>query len=97
MEVLELRLLGTVEAVASGRPVCLDGTKPRTALATLALTPGRTVPDDRLAAMLWGGRPPATASAQLYTYMSRLRRRLGPAVRLLRRPPGYQIDLGATR
>jgi DNA-binding SARP family transcriptional activator len=93
---MELRVLGTVEAVTSDRRVPFHGAKPRTIVATLALAHGETVPDNRLAAMLWGTRPPATASAQIYTYMSRLRKQLGANVQIVRRPPGYVLDLGTT-
>ncbi len=94
---LELRVLGPVVAVGDAGHVGFDGAKPRTAVATLALAPGRTVPDSRLRAMLWGATPPATASAQLYTYVSRLRRRLGAGVDIVRRPPGYALVLGTAR
>jgi DNA-binding SARP family transcriptional activator len=90
---MELRVLGTVEAVTGDRRVSFHGAKPRTIVATLALANGETVPDTRLAAMLWGTHPPATASAQLYTYMSRLRKHLGTDVRIVRRPPGYALEL----
>jgi DNA-binding SARP family transcriptional activator len=93
---MELRVLGTVEAVTSDRRVPFHGAKPRTIVATLALAHGETVPDNRLAAMLWGTRPPATAAAQIYTYMSRLRKQLGANVQIVRRPPGYVLDLGTT-
>lgn len=93
---MELRVLGTVEAVTGDRLLSLRGTKPRTLIATLALSHGETVPDTRLSAMLWGTRPPATASSQLYTYMSRLRKLLDPDVEIVRKPPGYLLDLGAT-
>lgn len=93
---MELRVLGTVDAVIGDRLLSFSGTKPRTLVATLALSHGETVPDARLSAMLWGTRPPATASSQLYTYMSRLRKLLGTDVEITRKPPGYVLELGAT-
>ncbi|WP_370118016.1 BTAD domain-containing putative transcriptional regulator [Streptacidiphilus sp. MAP12-33] len=60
-------------------------------LATMLLAHGKVVPDSRLTAMLWGWDPPATANAQIYTYMSRLRRYLGLDVEISRRPPGYVL------
>ncbi|MFG3225809.1 BTAD domain-containing putative transcriptional regulator [Kitasatospora sp. NPDC048194] len=94
---LEFRLLGPVEAVADGREIRLDGAKQRSVLAALLLSDGRLLPDERLSALLWGWDPPATWTAQLHTYASRLRGRLGPQVDLIRRAPGYRLDIGSAR
>lgn len=91
---MQLRVLGAVEAVDGDQHRHFDGAKPRTVVATLALANGRTVPDSRLSAMLWGTHPPATASSQIYTYMSRLRKQLGPDIQIVRQAPGYALDLG---
>ncbi|MET9778758.1 BTAD domain-containing putative transcriptional regulator [Streptomyces sp. NPDC006367] len=48
--------------------------------------------DSRLNFLLWGWEPPATSGAQIYTYMSRLRKLLGDEVRIERRPPGYLLQ-----
>lgn len=69
----------------------LPGTKVHTVLATLVLAEGRTVSDEHLCDMLWSWDPPATMNAQIYTYVSRLRKRLGDEVELIRRPRGYQL------
>lgn len=90
---MEFRVLGPVEA-RSGSEVDLAGSKIHTALAALLLARGGIVPDGRLNGLLWGSTPPVTANAQIYTYMSRLRKRLGPEVRIVRRQPGYLIRLG---
>ncbi|WP_031076362.1 AfsR/SARP family transcriptional regulator [Streptomyces sp. NRRL WC-3742] len=92
---MEFRILGPVDVVDDGREVPLDGAKQRTVLAALLLAGGRLMPDDRLSSLLWGWEPPATWNAQLYTYVSRLRGRLGPQVTLTRKAPGYRLDLGA--
>lgn len=90
---MELRVLGQVEARDDeGRVIALPGTKVHTVLATLILADGHAVSDDHLSAMLWAWDPPATMSAQLYTYVSRLRKRLGPDVELIRRSRGYQLS-----
>ncbi|MFJ4097321.1 BTAD domain-containing putative transcriptional regulator [Kitasatospora sp. NPDC089913] len=94
---LEFRLLGPVEAVADGREIRLDGAKQRSVLAALLLSDGRVLPDERLRVLLWGWDPPATWTAQLHTYASRLRGRLGPGVDLVRRAPGYRLDIGGAR
>ncbi|GAA1026810.1 MULTISPECIES: AfsR/SARP family transcriptional regulator [Amycolatopsis] len=96
----KFRLLGPVEAHDERGPVALSATKLRTVLGALLLSRSRVVSDDRLTALLWGDRPPATAGSQIQTYMSRLRQRLGRDVEVIRRNPGYllqaapdQIDL----
>ncbi|MCG6495268.1 BTAD domain-containing putative transcriptional regulator [Kitasatospora sp. A2-31] len=94
---LEFRLLGPVEAIAGGREIPLDGAKQRSVLAALLLADGRLLPDDRLSTLIWGWEPPATWTAQLHTYASRLRGRLGPLVDLVRRGPGYRLDIGPAR
>ncbi|MCJ0871774.1 AfsR/SARP family transcriptional regulator [Streptomyces sp. AP-93] len=75
----------------------MSGTKVQTVLAALLLARGRVVSDSRLIALLWGWDPPATMHAQIYTYVSRLRKLLGPDVELVRRQPGYLLDLGGAR
>ncbi|WP_238014374.1 BTAD domain-containing putative transcriptional regulator [Dactylosporangium sp. AC04546] len=77
-----------------GVPVAVPGTKARTLLAALLLAEGRAVPDDRLAELLWGGRPPGTARAQLYTYACRLRGRLDGRAALVRQARGYALLAG---
>lgn len=93
---MDFTLLGPVSAVVDGRPVELDGAKQRTALAALLLAGGRVVPDERLTTLLWGWEPPATSTNQLYTYVSRLRTRLGPGHGLHRHGAGYRMDTAAT-
>src|SRR5262249_6327629 len=89
--VTSFRLLGPVEAVDDSGPVELSATKLRTVLAVLLLAQSRVVSDDRLVELLWGDAPPATAAAQIQTYMSRLRQRLGPDVEVVRHHPGYLL------
>ncbi|MFF0445664.1 BTAD domain-containing putative transcriptional regulator [Streptomyces sp. NPDC004609] len=88
---MDFQLLGPVEARDGTRRVALSGTKVHTVLAALLLARGRVVSDERLSSLLWGWEPPATRSAQIYTYVSRLRKLLGPSVELVRRQPGYQL------
>ncbi|MFJ9343327.1 BTAD domain-containing putative transcriptional regulator [Streptomyces sp. NPDC101733] len=94
---MDLQLLGPVEATREGARVALSGTKMHTLLAALLLARGRVVPDTRLSRLLWGADPPATMSAQIYTYVSRLRKLLEPEVTLERRAPGYAIKTGTSR
>ncbi|MEU9507310.1 BTAD domain-containing putative transcriptional regulator [Micromonospora sp. NPDC048170] len=94
---MEFRVLGPVEAWRGDAEVALDGAKQRTVLAALLLAEGRTVPDTRLCELLWGERPPATFAAQLYNYVSRLRKYLGAEVDIVRQWSGYQIRIGTAR
>lgn len=88
---MEFQLLGPVEARDGARRIALSGTKMHTVLAVLLLARGRVVSDGRLSELLWGWNAPSTWNAQIYTYISRLRKLLGPEVDLVRRQPGYQL------
>lgn len=89
---MDFRVLGPVEAHRGGARIALSGSKVHTVLATLLLARGRVVSDTRLNSLLWGWDPPATSGAQIYTYMSRLRKLLGDEVRIERRQPGYLLQ-----
>lgn len=94
---MEFQLLGPVEARDGAHRIAVSGTMMHTVLAVLLLARGRVVSDGRLSELLWGWDPPATWNAQIYTYMSRLRKLLGPKVDLVRRQPGYQLVTDAGR
>ncbi|WP_433348671.1 BTAD domain-containing putative transcriptional regulator [Micromonospora sp. CA-111912] len=74
---MRFNLLGplTVES-AAGRAVPLGSRKQRQLLATLLLTPNEVVGAAQLIAALWGDEPPASALANLRTYVLGLRRLL---------------------
>ncbi|MFG2336350.1 BTAD domain-containing putative transcriptional regulator [Streptomyces yangpuensis] len=91
---MEFRVLGPVEVRRDGHRVAFSGAKLHTVLAALLLAREEVVSDDRLCRLLWGWAPPATVSAQLYTYISRLRKILGDDVVIDRRPPGYAMSIG---
>ncbi|MEV4804118.1 BTAD domain-containing putative transcriptional regulator [Nonomuraea sp. NPDC049421] len=76
---------------ADGRAVRVPEVKVRALLARLLVDPGRTVSADRLVEDLWGGRPPADASAALRVKVSQLRRALGDRELVAYRPPGYAL------
>ncbi|MFE0512971.1 BTAD domain-containing putative transcriptional regulator [Streptomyces sp. NPDC058964] len=86
-------LLGplTVHDGATARPV--SSAKGRALLGALLLQPNRAVPAGTLEAVLWGDRPPATASASLYNHVTRLRRTLAEdgGSRLRAVPGGYRL------
>jgi DNA-binding SARP family transcriptional activator len=90
---MEFRILGPVEVLDSTGSVELSASKVRTVLAVLLLARGRVVSDSRLAVMLWDEDPPGTAAAQIQTYVSRLRAKLGDAARIDRQRPGYALRI----
>jgi DNA-binding SARP family transcriptional activator/tetratricopeptide (TPR) repeat protein len=94
MAVLELRLLGPVEARVDGRPVPLGARKQRLVLAILALEANRQVPVDRLVDLLWPEEPPRTAAHAVRVCVSGLRAVLaaaGDAAGIATRGEGYLL------
>ena len=91
---MEYRILGQVEARHEEKQLPLYGAKQRTVLSALLLAGDRVVYDAQLGAHLWGHAAPATMNAQIYTYISRLRKTLGPHARITRRSPGYLMQIG---
>jgi DNA-binding SARP family transcriptional activator/tetratricopeptide (TPR) repeat protein len=89
-----LRVLGTVEASAGGRPVGLGGPLQK-ALLVRALLAGETpVPADQVAEDLWGERADATKIKSVHVYAARLRKILGEAA-FPRGRDGYLVDRSA--
>src|SRR5260221_10104989 len=66
--VLELGLLGPVQAVRAGGRLAVGGPKQRAVLALLVVETGLVVPADRLIEQLWrgGGPPPAGGAPPLF-------------------------------
>src|SRR5215469_16630808 len=89
---MEFRILGPLEDVDSGQLVPLGGSKQRTLLALLLLTPNRPVSVDRLIDAVWSGDPPAAASNALQYHVSQLRKVLGESA-VVTQEPGYLIRL----
>jgi DNA-binding SARP family transcriptional activator len=92
---MKVYILGPVGVSRAGHEVALGGSKARTVLAALILAAGRLVPDSHLSELLWGWHPPTTESAQIYTYVSRLRKRLSPEIGIVRQPPGYIMHVNS--
>jgi SARP family transcriptional regulator, regulator of embCAB operon len=92
---VEFRILGEVDVRVNGSVVRLGGEKIKTVLAGLLLAREKMVSDSRLAALLWGEDCPKTASAQIYTYVSRLRKFLGDGVSISRHRQGYTMSVRA--
>ncbi|MEU4804286.1 AfsR/SARP family transcriptional regulator [Actinosynnema sp. NPDC023587] len=90
---VEIRLLGTVEAVLGGRRTDLGHARQRCVLVALAVEVNQPVTFDRLVARVWGDRPPHRPRAALYGYLYRLRRALADAdgIALVRRTGCYEL------
>ncbi|HWO61016.1 MAG TPA: BTAD domain-containing putative transcriptional regulator [Umezawaea sp.] len=90
---VEIRLLGAVEAVVDGVVRGLGHARQRCVLAGLAVDVNRPVGYDQLVHRVWGGTPPPRPRAALYGYLYRLRRLLAGArgVALVRGPGYYQL------
>jgi hypothetical protein len=87
---VEFRILGPLEVADGHGTISFDAPKQRTLLAVLLLHANEVVSSERLIDELWGERPPATASKVVQTYVSRLRKALGPDL-IVTRPPGYLL------
>jgi DNA-binding SARP family transcriptional activator len=91
---MEYGILGPVRVRDGATEMMLDGAKQRTVLAALLLAEGSVVADTGLSWFLWGDRPPATLTAQLYNHVSRVRRTLGPEACIARSAHGYHLHTG---
>jgi predicted ATPase/DNA-binding SARP family transcriptional activator len=85
-----VRVLGTVEIVGDdGETVVVGSPNQRLVLSVLAAHAGQVVTADRLTDAIWGDTPPPSAGTSLRTYVSRLRRTLGPTLAIA--PGGYEL------
>ncbi len=89
---ITVRIMGPVSIDGRADPVPLSP-KLRLILALLAVHRGSVVSVDRLCEVLWGDRQPAAATATLQSHLSRLRRMLAPAGRIVAVDRGYLLDL----
>jgi DNA-binding SARP family transcriptional activator len=90
---VELRLAGAFGVVRDGMelmPGKVGSRKARTLLKLLAVARPGTVPADRIADVLWAGKPPAAAGQAVATLVSRLRAVLGTGV-ILGGRDGYRL------
>ncbi|MCU1357901.1 MAG: transcriptional regulator, putative ATPase, winged helix family [Acidimicrobiales bacterium] len=76
---LTISLLGPLRATRGDQELVLGGRRQRAVLARLALAAGSVVGAERLVDELWAGEPPPSAANTLQSYVSNLRRILGPA------------------
>src|SRR3954454_2486542 len=90
---LSFEILGTLVIRRGDEAVSLGSPLQRKVLAAL-LVADRAVLSDELIDVLWGERPPATASGTLQTHISRLRSALGAGPDLLRGDVGgYRLQI----
>jgi DNA-binding SARP family transcriptional activator len=89
-------LLGPLEVLVAGRPVVLATGRLRTLLAALAMSAGKPVSVDRLAAAIWDGELPANPRKAVQTYVMRLRDVLGAGL-IGTRPGGYVLWVAPER
>ena len=95
-------LLGPLLVRRGEGTVPIPAGKQRVLLAALLLSPGRALPPDELADLLWEAGPPPSARGTIHNYVKRLRQALDDAGRtlvttqadgyLLRIPPG-EVDM----
>lgn len=88
-------VLGPLLVQPAERPVQVGAAKPRAMLALLMANRNLRVRIDRIVGELWPDHPPDSAIANVHTYVSALRRMLGPeGDRLSTRAGAYTLDIG---
>jgi predicted ATPase/DNA-binding SARP family transcriptional activator len=92
---VRIRLLGGVSAVTdAGDFVDVGPAKCQALLAALALSAGSMVPVSRLVELVWSETAPRTADKTLQSYITRLRKGLGPDS-IVRSGAAYRLDVDA--
>ncbi|MFI6318328.1 ATP-binding protein [Nonomuraea sp. NPDC050556] len=92
MSPLDVLVLGPAEVRAEAVAVRVDRPLERALLVRLALAAGAPVPDNRLAADLWGEVELARPTERLRVLASRMRAALPSGAVLRRTPGGYALD-----
>lgn len=91
---VEFGILGPLYASWAGEAIPLGPEKHRILLGCLLLRANQVVPVAELVDRVWGEDPPAGGRRVIQTYVTRLRKALGPAGALIRTvPPGYLLDV----
>ncbi|MFD8499450.1 ATP-binding protein [Amycolatopsis sp. NPDC059657] len=91
---LEFRLLGQFEVWSGDERRFVGGGGQQALLAALVLDIGQTVSVERLASVLWDGKPPPTYRQQVYKRVHALRSVLD-ATAVVTEEAGYRLDLPA--
>lgn len=87
---VEIKVLGPIQVLRDGKPVDIGGPTQRRLLASLVAQADEVVPVRSLLEDLWGDDPPPSGPASIQSYVSRLRRALGPEV-IETTSPGYRL------
>lgn len=91
---LKIFTLGALRIRVDGESLDLGTPKQRALLALLVINRRRTVAADRIIIALWGPDAPPQRRKDVWVYISRLRKSLGPVGEALRREPGgYVLDI----
>ncbi|MBE2318618.1 winged helix-turn-helix domain-containing protein [Solirubrobacter sp. CPCC 204708] len=90
---IQVNLLGPLEVVAGDRRVEFEGPKQRRLFVALALRAPEPVNVDALVDTVWGDQPPEGRDQALQKQVSRLRARLGEALPVRRKGPGYALEI----
>lgn len=94
---MRINVLGPLEVSLSDGSAMIKGTKRCALLAALLLQPGRTVSKTRLIDAIWDESPPSSATANIRTYVTDLRKSLGRTrdgrPRLASNSSGYAIEV----
>ena len=90
-DVIEFRVLGSLEVVEDDHPLALGSPQQRLLLAVLLVHHGEPVSSDRLIDELWGEQAPASAIKIVQGYVSNLRKVLGNGL-LVTRGHGYLLQ-----
>ncbi|MFF0717782.1 BTAD domain-containing putative transcriptional regulator [Micromonospora sp. NPDC003816] len=92
---LRFHLLGPLSVSRDGHPVDLGSVKQRLLLALMLTRPGEAVPADELVNVLWGDQPPASAAANIRTYVRGLRQAIDCDGRIVTTAGGYLLRVEA--
>ena len=98
---IDFNILGPLEIRdPDGPEIRLPAGRERSLLALLLIHRGTVVSTDRIIEVLWGERPPGTATKAMQGYISHLRRELGgdsgdARALLVTQPPGYVLRADA--
>lgn len=91
---LQISLLGPVTVRSAGEVTAVRSRPQRIVLACLALEPNRVVSTATLIDTIWPEDPPPNATGNLHSYVSKLRRLVGPD-RIRREHGGYRLEVDA--
>ncbi|MFL6143411.1 MAG: tetratricopeptide repeat protein [Labedaea sp.] len=90
---VSIRVLGRLDADRGGRTLDIGTYKPRALLGLLALRANTIVSQAEIVDGLWGDAPPESCQNLVHTYVSRLRRVIGPDLLRSARLGGYRLDV----